>query len=116
MSISTHDLADQLAELRDHAASLEDEGKTLCPEAQEKLDELENLASEVTDFECGAPLIHENDWQDYCEDFARDVISGYSENEANWPYTYIDWDQAASSLKQDYHEVEYRGETYLARC
>ena len=35
---------------------------------------------------------------------------------SQWPYTCIDWDQAARELKMGYTELEYDGVAYLARC
>ena len=54
---------------------------------------------------------------DYFEDYARDLAAelGDIKSEVSWPYTCIDWEQAADELRTDYTEVEYDGETYLYR-
>ncbi len=34
---------------------------------------------------------------------------------AQWPYTCIDWDEAARQLQMDYASVDYDGVTYWIR-
>lgn len=42
------------------------------------------------------------------EDFAQDMADGMGaiDKNLNWPYTCIDWEQAASELMNDYFEVD----------
>ena len=65
------------------------------------------------DWRYGATLIHE----DYFEDYARDLAAegDYDMKNEQWPYTCIDWTQAAEELKQDYTSVDFDGETYWVR-
>ena len=65
------------------------------------------------DWRHGATLIHE----DYFEDYARDLAAegDYDMKNEQWPYTCIDWTQAAEELKQDYTSVDFDGETYWVR-
>ena len=53
----------------------------------------------------------------YFEDFARDEAEQLDlvKSDARWPYTCIDWKQAAEELKQDYTTVEFDGVTYWYR-
>lgn len=114
-NLDTYELNEQRQELLDHKSSLENEGKTLKPECQEKLDELEALASEIIDFEYGAPAIHESNWREYAEQTAEELVPGYAESGGGWPYNCIDWEKAADALMMDYHAVEWQGETYYTR-
>ena len=59
-------------------------------------------------------LIPEEDFEDYAQDFAYDV--GYaSRNDNNPLHGFIDWEGWAESLKDDYQEVTFDGDTYLIR-
>lgn len=98
-------LADTLNEA---AAALEDWEK----ENAEELEELRNLADEVPDWRHGAMLISEGYFVEYAQDLAEDL--GMDRNQP-WPYSCIDWLQAADELKQDYTSIEYQGETYWFR-
>jgi len=60
----------------------------------------------------GGTMIPEDEFASYAEDMASD-IDGV--DTSRWPYTCIDWKEAAEELKQDYHEVEFDGTTYLFR-
>lgn len=53
----------------------------------------------------------------YFEDFAQEEAEscGLIDADAKWPYTCIDWEQAARELRMDYSSVEYGGITYLYR-
>lgn len=53
----------------------------------------------------------------YFEDFAQEEADslGLISSEVKWPYTCIDWEQAARELQQDYSSVEYEGVTYWYR-
>jgi hypothetical protein len=54
---------------------------------------------------------------DHFEDFARQEAEdlGLINNDARWPATCIDWEQAADELKTDYTTTEYDGVTYWYR-
>ena len=73
----------------------------------------EEAESSSSDWTYGATLIHE----DYFEDYARDLAAegDYDMKNERWPYTCIDWAQAADELKQDYTSVDFDGETYWVR-
>lgn len=61
------------------------------------------------------PLILVRD--SYFEDFAREEAESLDliKSDACWPYTCIDWEQAAEDLKQDYTTTEFDGVTYWYR-
>lgn len=53
----------------------------------------------------------------YFEDFARDEAEQLDliKSDSRWPYTCIDWEEAAEELKQDYSTVEFDGVIYWYR-
>lgn len=59
----------------------------------------------------GLALINEDYFEDYAQQFAEDI--GATNRDMSWPYTCIDWKQAANDLRQDYSSAELDGETYL---
>lgn len=58
-------------------------------------------------------MIAEGYFTEYAEQLADDI--GAIDHTAGWPLNHIDWEAAASQLKQDYSEVEFGGTTYLWR-
>ena len=55
-------------------------------------------------------LISDSYFRDYAEELAEDI--GAINANHRWPYTCIDWDQAAKELQQDYFSVEFGSATY----
>jgi hypothetical protein len=97
------DLEDQLAEWdRDNG---------------DELKALKDLESEAEgyagDWRHGESLIRDSYFEDYARELASDL--GLLQKGASWPYTCIDWEQAASELQQDYTSVEFDGVTYWIR-
>jgi hypothetical protein len=58
-------------------------------------------------------LIRDSHFQDYARQLAEDI--GAIPDDAKWPCTCIDWDQAASELKVDYSALEFDNVTYWYR-
>lgn len=58
-------------------------------------------------------LIRDSYFKDYAQELADDV--GAIPNNAQWPLTCIDWEQAARELKYDYNGVDVYGVTYWYR-
>ena len=83
---------------------------------QAELAELEALRDEIgeTTMRDGETMILKRDFREYAQELADDI--GALRNGLSWPYTCIDWNQAADELAMDYSEVEYWGETYLIRA
>jgi uncharacterized protein YPO0396 len=79
-----------------------------------ELEELRDLADEVSEWEYGAILVHENYWVDYCKELCEDIgdipknLPAYIENNINW-------ESVAQDLSADYSQYTYQGETYFAR-
>ena len=74
------------------------------------IDEVEDEIGSEFDF--GVTLIPEDDFTDYVEDLLKGC--GYiSDDFPSW--IEIDWEATAENVKQDYSELEYKGETYFYR-
>ena len=58
-------------------------------------------------------LIRESHFVDYAEELACDC--GDYPKQVRWPYTCIDWDQAARELQHDYTPIDIDGVTYFYR-
>ena len=86
-------------------------------ENKEELDELNNIDSDCRnycpDWRHGEQLISEEYFTTYAEELANDI--GAVDSSASWPLNCIDWDEAASLLKQDYSSTEFYGTTYYFR-
>jgi hypothetical protein len=59
-------------------------------------------------------LILERDFEAYAQELAEDITPGF--RDALWPYTCIDWEQAAKELALDYTTITYQGDEYLVRA
>jgi hypothetical protein len=140
--IDTRDLLkrkEELEELRDALEAAREERKDLgdCPattaeelevadeavedaeaefgeDEQKELAEIEEIETEVRDFRYGETLIPESEFVNYAIQFAEDI--GAVPRDLSWPACHIDWSAAADSLRADYTEIEYQGETYLVRA
>jgi hypothetical protein len=79
----------------------------------EVIEAINELEDEVgSEFSYGVTLIPEYNFEDYCEELCEDA--GYiSKDFPSW--IEIDWEATSNNMKQDYSEVEFRGETYLFR-
>lgn len=66
----------------------------------------------VPDWEHGEQLIREDCFTNHAQELAWEIENV---NESRWPYTAIDWDEAADQLRQDYVELDFMGTTYLVR-
>ena len=58
-------------------------------------------------------LIRYSHFKEYAQELAEDC--GMVMDNAKWPYTCIDWDQAARELLMDYTTVSFRGVDYHCR-
>ena len=70
-------------------------------------------ASGYGDWDHGETFIADSHFEEYAEQLAEDI--GAVKRNAEWPYTCIDWKQAAEELKADYTSYEINGSTYWAR-
>jgi hypothetical protein len=58
-------------------------------------------------------LIRDSHFEDYAQELAEDI--GSIQKNPQWPYTCIDWAQAAKELQQYYSSIDIEGETYHYR-
>ena len=81
---------------------------------REELKELEELESEISEWRHGETLIPEHSFEEYAREIAEET--GDLKHADSWPYTCIDWEQAAKELAMDYSLVSYQGESYYIRA
>lgn len=66
--------------------------------------------------EDGIILVRDSHFRDYAEEFWEEIRESSERNiSSRWPYTYIDWERAASDLRQDYTSITFRGVDYWGR-
>jgi hypothetical protein len=82
-----------------------------------ELEKLKALATEAegyaADWHHGETLIRDSYFEEYAQELAEDC--GMIERDVKWPYTCIDWEQAARELQMDYTSVDFDGVTYWVR-
>jgi hypothetical protein len=110
--LDTRDLQGRLEEL-DCAL---DDPDGLDSDEQAEHAELTSLSQEISEWHHGETMIPEDEFAEYAEELAKETSVIPEEAFNRWPYTCIDWDDAADQLKQDYTEVKYQGTTYLVRA
>ena len=83
---------------------------------QDLRDELQPLldlkAEGIPEWDDGATLIPESDWEEYVEDLVKDC--GYIPNDLPW-WIVIDWAATSDNVAADYSTVDYDGDTYYYR-
>lgn len=87
-------------------------------EFEEELTNLINLAEEGEnycngDWQFGSLLVRDSYFEDFAIQEAEDL--GLIQNDAQWPYTCIDWEKAAEELQMDYTAIDFDGVTYWIR-
>lgn len=114
-TIDSRDVIEAIKDLRE----LSDEPHDGLSDAELKdLAELETLDTEGSemfrDWKYGVQLVRDSYFKEYAQQFAEDC--GYLERAPDtWPFTCIDWDEAAKELRYDYSSVEFDGVTYWAQ-
>ncbi len=111
-TIDSRDVDARISELSDMV-----EDDTIDEEEKEELSALLVLKGEAEgyapDWLYGCALINDDYFTEYAQDLAYDL--GCVKEVGNWPYTCIDWEQAARELQQDYTSVEFDGQTFWVR-
>jgi hypothetical protein len=94
----------------------EEEYRQSNPDEQDELDALLAFREDAgsSEWHYGISFIREDEFEHYAFQLAED-IHGRAIGDAEWPFSCIDWKQAADDLRQDYSEVEFDGESYLYR-
>ncbi len=94
----------------------QDEIESAKESLQDLRDELQPLldlkAEGIPEWDDGATLIPESDWEEYVEDLLKDC--GYISNDVPW-WIVIDWAATADNVAADYSTVDYDGDTYYYR-
>lgn len=132
--IDSRDIIERIAELHSeysdlyfevkHADITEEERDTARAalaeweeENGEEFSALKSLADQAEgyagDWRYGATLIRDTYFEDYARELAEDI--GAIKRDMGWPYTCIDWEQAAEELQQDYTSVDFAGVDYWVR-
>lgn len=75
-------------------------------------DEIGELRGVIDDSQ--GPFVDESDFEEYARELADEL--GLLRNDNEWPYTCIDWAQAAEELRGDYTSVDWDGRTYYYRA
>ena len=91
--------SDEIQEIRDELAIL----KALAEECE----------GYAPDWAYGEALIRDSYFQDYAQELAEECCE--MSNADQWPYTCIDWEQAAEELQMDYTCVDFDGVEYWIR-
>lgn len=118
MTLKYQGTADRRLDSRDLIAWLEefedDEEMQADEDSIEIADAIRDLADAgLEDWEYGAQLIREDEFEDYARELAEDI--GAIDPNATWPLSCIDWEQAARELSMDYTSVSFLGYDYWAR-
>jgi hypothetical protein len=124
--IDLRDLTARVEHLEDLLGDDEpDDAGSLDPDLEDERVELALLESLLEELRSnGGDHDWRGDWypllmvrESHFEDFARQEAEDLDlvKPDARWPYTCIDWEQAAEQLKQDYSTVEFDGVTYWYR-
>ena len=110
--IDSRDVIARIEELEDmyDEEAFED---NLDDDERDELLDLKTLAEEAEnccDWQDGVTLISDNYFEQYAENYARDI--GAISNEHRWPLDCIDWEKAADDLKVDFSSVDFDGVTF----
>lgn len=107
--------SDELTAAREAVTEAEDDFDS---DERDELKQLRELAEEAdgyaSDWRHGEVLIRESYFEDYARETAEDMY-GKELRDSVWPFSCIDWTEAAEQLQQDYSSVEFGGVTYYVR-
>lgn len=92
---------------------IEDEEREPTEDEGEFMDAVDDLSTEVSDWDFGAQMIREDCFEDYARQLAEDI--GSISGDEQWPFTHIDWEAAATELQMNYSSVSFLGCDYLVR-
>lgn len=123
--IDSRDVIARIDELTDERDSIEGENdedtQKLIAEWDEtdggelkSLLKLQEQAEGYSDWSHGVALIRDSYFEDYARETAEDLY-GDKMRTAEWPFSCIDWEKAATELQQDYTSVDFDGVDYWVR-
>jgi hypothetical protein len=99
--------AEEREEADDEPEELDDDAKALLAALREVRDACGR------EWRHGVQYIREDAFEDHAQQLAEDI--GAIPDNAQWPCTCIDWEEAASQLKQDYSSIEIGESTFYYR-
>lgn len=107
------DVRDVIARIEELQEAIENTG-AVCKELATLLTFMDEMKGNGGDEEWRGdwypiPAIRDSYFKTYAQELADQCGI---ETPTHWPYTCIDWDQAARELKYDYTSVEFDGVTY----
>lgn len=110
--ISPEDLADLQS-----AASDADDALAAWDESDDgaelkALQALQKQAEGYSDWIHGATLIRDSHFEDYARELAEELVGYKKIRDAEWPFSCINWEQAATVLQGDYTSVDFDGIDY----
>ena len=115
--IDSRDVIERFEELSAECEALEgEELEAWIEENGDEFNALTDLCEDgegFSDWAYGMTLIKDSYFVTYAEELAHDI--GSISGPVDWPYTCIDWDNAAEALQIDYSSVEFAGKTYWGR-
>lgn len=110
-------LATELTDLRERRD--DPDAEVLDADEHDRLAMLEQLESDLgkalDKAEDDGPYVPDEGFTDYARELAED-IHGREVTHASWPFSCINWEEAADELRCDYGTVEFDGTTYLYRA
>lgn len=113
------ELESLLSDVDEERASTGEPDDGTYDEERETLAALKALAEEASSssaWSYGETLIRDSYFQTYAEELADDIGAIDPNLSGRWPYTCIDWEQAARELQMDYMSVDFDGVTYWIRA
>lgn len=131
-TIDSRDVIARIEELRDERDAHDDAREAIAQEgggdgpswAEEYPDDAEELralealqeAAEgyASDWRHGEQLIRDSYFVEHARQMAEE-LHGDDVRGAAWPFSCIDWEEAANELRQDYTAVDFDGVTYWVR-
>jgi len=105
------ELEDAKTEIKEAEAALEEWDDK---DEYEALKQLENEFSGYGDWDHGETLILDSHFEDYARELAEETCDMKNSNQ--WPFSCIDWEEAANELKGDYVSADADGYTYWMRA
>lgn len=119
--IDSRDIIERIEDLQ----AIDEDITELDQGEKDELVALLGLAQEGADYapdwEYGEALIRDSYFKEYAQELAEEFTPASNTRDAQdmihtqWPYTCIDWDQAARDLKMDYSAIDFDGVTYWVR-
>ena len=97
----------------DLLSDIEGDEREPTEEEQEFIDAVDDIRNEVSEWDSGAFLIEESDFENHAMEVAEEI--GAIPSEYSWPASHIDWEAATTALQQDYSSVSFLGYDYYVR-